>query len=41
MALHTTMHLHNVPAGREAEYSFNPDTFDRLIRDYNVNDLAI
>ena len=28
-------------AGLEAEYRFTPETFERVIRDYNTKDLAI
>ncbi|HYC46949.1 MAG TPA: phytanoyl-CoA dioxygenase family protein [Burkholderiales bacterium] len=27
--------------GRESDYAFTPATFERVIRDYNINDLAI
>jgi len=28
-------------AGREEEFRFTPETFERVIRDYNTKDLAI
>ena len=28
-------------AGMEADFAFNADTFERVIRDYNTKDLAI